>query len=540
MTFRKKIVALVVVMLCHVSLRCQAQDVVVVCHVGLRDALQPWTDLRTKEGLEVVYCEPEESAERTFAAVAELAKPSTQFVFLVGDAPSIGQARSNNRSTQIPTFYRPSLVTGKHGSTPTYPTDSPYGDFDRDGINDAAVGRLPSTSPEQLSAYVNRVVAYETSSEFGPWRQCLQLTAGVGGFGMLVDGAIEAVTRTVLTSALPSDVKPQIAYASPGHAFCPTGEAFQDCVMKRYRDGARFWIYAGHGSVDRLDLLQRSANDHAGLQNPGDVPTPQWEVESLLTVESVSLLNANQSRPTIGLLLACYAGAYDAPAPSLSERMLLTPGGPIIMIAASRLTMPYGNARFGLGLLESVYGKPNADDAFAVTRIGDAVLAAQRKLQSEQTGSTTQAMVDGVASMISPAGSNLADERSEHAGLFQLLGDPTLHLQSSSEIQLQAKSDASQPNRIELNIQSLVSGTITLSVDQPLGTQNPLGAKLKSDHDPHGCTIAQTTLKIDAGQPLATQVDLPVGFSGPVIIRGFVQNANQWASGATKLYVRER
>ena len=38
-------------------------------------------------------------------------------------------------------------------------------------------------TPAQLSAYITRLVAYEDSNDFGPWRQRVALTAGVGGFG---------------------------------------------------------------------------------------------------------------------------------------------------------------------------------------------------------------------------------------------------------------------------------------------------------------------------------------------------------------------
>ncbi|WP_231603099.1 C25 family cysteine peptidase [Neorhodopirellula pilleata] len=523
-----------------------AHDVIVVCHEALRESLQPWTDHRIEEGLTIGFCEPQSDAKSTAEDIRTLAGPSTRYVLIVGDAPPVHQSNVSITSNPlwIPTFYQPSPVTRKYGSTESYPTDLPYVDFDADGTSDASIGRLPVTTPEQLAGIVQRILAFETSDDFGPWRQCLQLTAGVGGFGGLIDGAIEAVTRTVLTSALPADVKPQIAYASPGHAFCPTDSPFQECVMQRYREGARFWIYAGHGSVDRLDLLKRAPDDADGIRQESTA-TP-WEVESLLKADSVSLLKSEPTRPTIGLLLACYAGAFDAAVPCLAERMLLTPGGPIAMISASRLTMPYGNAKFGLSLLESVYDLPATGSAGpvqppTVRRIGDAMLAAQRTLQSEQAGSTTQVMLDGVATLISPAGNDLKQERREHAGLYQLLGDPTLHLHRSLPVSIKAKvsstakEDATKTVNVEFS--SPLSGTITLSIDRPLGGSSQQ-AGVAGLHDPHGSTVVQKKLSVREDENVTTEISLPIDFNGPVIVRGFVESESGWATGSAKAYIR--
>lgn len=529
--------------------RSDANDVVVVCHDSLRQSLQPWTDHRVKEGLKIGFCQPQRDAKATAEHLWDLAGPSTRYVLIVGDAPPVDQTKMAIDPTWTPTFYRPSPITRQYGSTDAYPTDLPYVDFDGDGQSDASVGRLPVTAPEQLAKLVERIIAYETSDDFGPWRQCLQLTAGVGGFGGLVDGAIEAVTRTVLTGALPADVKPQIAYASPGHAFCPTESPFRECVMQRYRQGARFWIYAGHGSIDRLDLLTRAPDDSNGLRETGS--TTPWEVQSLLGADSVSLLQSDRSRPTIGLLLACYAGAFDAAVPCLSEQMLLTSGGPIAMISASRLTMPYGNAKFGLSLLESVYEPPNqpqvpGQQRIAKLRIGDAMLTAQRRLQSDKPGSATQVMIDGVASLISPVGNDLIQERREHAGLYQLLGDPTLHLQRALPISIEAnvsttKSDSTNvvvTKAVNVEFRSPLSGTITLSIDRPLGASSaPLNTPAAA-HDPHGCTLVQSSQAVQADQLVTTPVALPVDFSGPIIVRGLVESEAGWATGAVKAYVR--
>lgn len=568
------------IVLASASSMSSAADVVVVCPDHFRDALQPWCQLRSGEGLTLAFCRPARTADGTQTRVRESADASTRYVVLVGDAPpftprpardsgsNVAVSRESEGGDRIPLFYLPSKVTGRFGSTPTYPSDLPYGDFDNDGVIDAAVGRMPVTTPGQLAALVERIVAYESSHDFGSWRRSFQLTAGVGGFGMVVDGAIESVTRTVLTSVLPADAKPQIAYASPGHAFCPPGGSFRDAVWGRYENGARFWVYAGHGSIDQLNFLTRSATDAAALTQPAAaMASPaegrttsdgRWQVESLLDNQTVTRLIAPRGRSPIAIVLACYAGAYDAPGDCLAERMLLTSGGPITVIAASRLTMPYGNARFGLGLLEAAYLDVGAADAPA--RLGDAMRSAIKRMQVDEAGSTTQLMVDGLAGLISPAGIDLADERREHAGLYQLLGDPTLNLQSPQPLAMAVNSPTSgtaQPTgstpsgpdtllsgpepsprpTVCVSVTSPIAGTLTVCVDRPLTAVSHADVVVTAPDDPHGCTLGQVTIPVESNIAGMATVTLPADWVGPVVVRGFVQGRDGWASGAARTVV---
>ncbi len=545
-----------------------ASEVVVVCPDVYRPVLEPWCDLRREDGLTLAFCLPQSTATETAMTIRQTADESTRYIVLVGDSPEFAAGRNGAAArpdvrTVIPTFYLPSTVTARYGSTPTYPTDLPYGDLDGDGINDVAVGRFPVANSEQLADLVTRIAAYETSQDYGPWRRCMQLTAGVGGFGTLIDGAIESVTRTILTSVLPADAKPQIAYASPGHTFCPAGDSFGEAVMQRYQNGARFWVYAGHGSVDRLNLLKRAANDSAALtEPPASQPKNvrmsadgQWQIESLLDNRTAANLVTTPGRAPIAILLACYAGAYDAPNDCLSERMLLAPGGPIAVIAASRLTMPYGNARFGLGLLESAY--VGTDDQATPNRLGDAMLATVIRLQTKAdvnggnstSTSTTQLMVDGLAGLISPAGSNLEIERNEHAGLYQLLGDPTLRLQAPQTLSMSVeKAEAVKLAANELNtlpatrtvcvsVTSPIAGTLTVCVDRPLTSVTETSTSENAVDDPHGCTLAQVTLAVESQVSGTATIQIPGRWSGPVLVRGFVQGENTWATGATRTLV---
>jgi len=553
-----------------------AADVVVVCPPQWRGVMKPWGELRREQHLTIQWVAPAATAVKTRRQILEVADSSTRYVVLVGDMPVFGQPAA---ASHVPTFYRTAQITVAHGSTPTIPSDLPYADFDGDELVDAAIGRLPVQTEAQLRRLVDRIIGYERSTDFGLWRRCLQLTGGVGGFGDLVDDAIESVTRGVLTSILPIDAKPQIAYASPGHPFCPDGRPFPDAVWDRYERGSRFWVYAGHGSVDRLDILERADDDGEKLQTPprggrpvekdaSDESEGRWKVSALLDSQSAGRLRCQPSRAPIGVLLACYAGATDARVDCLAERMVLADGGPVALIAASRVSMPYGNAKFGLGLLDAVYNK-------RVSRLGDATRAAIRPLQQSEGAPTPVQvgaigwMIDGLAAMISPAGADLAAERSEHASLYQLLGDPLLSLHPPKPLSLSVKAadllpadhdakplvdsveSANALRALRVEVSAPFEGKLWLSVDRPLGevsgntvapestadeTPTASGVRniLRDEADPHRLTLVAEQYPITSEVPLVAKLMVPPGWSGPIVVRAFVEGNAGWATAATQ------
>ena len=241
----------------------ESEEVILVCPPAFEKAIQPWVTARSSEGLKVTKIHPLAKASDLRDAINQVSTKSTHYILLVGDAPIIGQPTDPIRQT--PTLYMPTTVSAKWGSTGSLSTDSLYGDFDGDFLPDAAVGRLPVDEPEQLQKWIARILARESSTNFGGWRSRLQLIGGIGGFGKVPDAAIETVTRTIVTTMLPGDTLTHISYASPGHRFCPTNGTFTDAVVNNYRLGSRFWVYAGHGQVTELDRVAPALGGKAVL-----------------------------------------------------------------------------------------------------------------------------------------------------------------------------------------------------------------------------------------------------------------------------------
>lgn len=480
--------------------------VVVVCPAQFREAIQPWLGHRNEEGLECRVIDSQSDATALQNSIREASDGNTRYVLLVGDAPVFGTPCNPLRQT--PMLYSPTKVTAAWGSTPTLSSDMLYGDFDQDQIPDASVGRLPVDHPQQLVQLIERIKAHERSRDFGAWRGNVQLVGGVGGFGALADNAIESVTRTIVTGVLPAETRTTVCYASPGHVFFPTEQSFTDAVVNRYQQGARFWVYAGHGQVTALDRVPRTAQG-----------TP------VLDQQSVKRLIRPGAESSIAVMLACYTGALDAAEDSIAEEMVMCQGGPIAVFAGSRVTMPYGNTTAAVGLIDGVFKQK-------LPRLGDAWRGAlvQMHRESPEDTSSTRMMIDALATMVSPAGTNLVDERREHMLLYNLIGDPTLRLHHPQSLAMELPAGHESGEPIQLQINSPISGQLKLSCDRPLGAV--------TQGDPNETTVASLTSHIDAGQTVSQEITIPGDVKGPIIVRALVSGEATWATAAVRTIVR--
>ncbi|TWT71831.1 hypothetical protein Pan14r_41480 [Crateriforma conspicua] len=507
-------------LLLSIAAPASAVDVVLVCPDAFQTAARTWVEHRRAESLQITVIPSQRTAESLSQTINQASDANTRYVVLLGDAPVIGTPCDPAR--QIPTHYRETTVTRNWGSTPTIATDLPYGLAGPDKIPRRAVGRIPVTSPAQVQSFVNRLKAYERSRDFGPWRQRIELTAGVGGFGMIADAAIEQVTRAIVTGVLPGDTRTSIAYGSPGHRFYPPGPSFRDAVIRRYRRGSRFWVYAGHGWIDQLDRVPATEDGIAVLDNV-----------------SVSRLAGSQERSSIGLMLACYTGAFDASQPCLAESMMMQPFGPIAMIAGSRVTMPYGNCTAAVGLIDGIYDR-------RMPRLGDAwlgTLSAMHADDEQDDRTTTRKLIDTLAAVVSPSGTKLIDERHEHMRLYNLLGDPTLKLNPPKTVPIRVVSGHLDGQPLQIEWSSPIDGQSQIDVGFPVGYQPDdqwIDAGWVREVEPGHWSIASADADADAGAVNRHTFELPESIDGMLICRVRVDGSDDWASGSADLVAQPR
>ncbi len=498
--------------------------VIAVCPRPMQATLKPWVQRRTLEGLDVVVIDSQPTSELLQAAIEKAQGGRCEYIVLVGDTPpfSLGSACDTDRC--IPTVYSVADVSSSYQETPQLPGDYRYGDFDSDGIVEAAVGRLPVQTTGQLRGLIERICRYEDSRDFGRWRSRVDLVAGVGGFGPMIDGAIEMVARGIITGSIPESVRTRITHASPTSLYHPGADAFTETVLRNYQDGARFWVYAGHGWITELDRVPAT-----------------YEGRPVLAAKDMNLLRSSPENAPIALMLACYTGAFDAHENCLAETMLLADQGPIAVLAGSRVTMPYGNASAAISLIHAVYERKSP-------RLGDAWQMALQEMATP-TGNdnelrTRRMMIDGIASLVG-GGGKMHEERLEHMQLYNWLGDPTLRLGLTEDVIIGETKDATFGQLLQVRGRSPIAGELVIELHRRAGSTSGALETGKVGYDQANDTvIANSRKRIESGD-WQIELQLPPNSSVhpessvPVVLKADVAGKTGFASGSRSLWLRQ-
>ena len=257
----------------------------------------------------------------------------------------------------------------------------------------------------------------------------------------------------------------------------------------------------------------------------------------MLDSQDVTLLERPASAAPIALLLACYTGAYDARVDCLAERMVKAEGGPIAVLAGSRVTMPYGNAVAAQGLIHAVYQQRSPT-------LGAAWLAAQQELATASSDSPALAkrrqLVDLLASILSPDSELLPGERLEHARIYNLLGDPLLRIRHPEPLQLEVPRVVEQGAAFQIRGTSPCSGKLHVTLCHLPGAV-PIDAELsQSERYEQANCLDITSHEIPAhnGGEFELRVDVPPELVGRVRVIARVENKDGWATAASSLLIR--
>ena len=158
------------------------------------------------------------------------ARGGAQFVLLVGDAGVLPPGRM------------------RIGSTTRCITDSIYADDDGDSIPERAVGRFPSADAPLVRQYADRIVAYERDSKPAGWRRRISFLAAQGGFGAVIDSALDSAVSGLLDRELPAafDLRVLRPDANP-HSGVPR-KSEKNALRDLWESGSLVFLYAGHGS----------------------------------------------------------------------------------------------------------------------------------------------------------------------------------------------------------------------------------------------------------------------------------------------------
>jgi len=384
-----------------------AQDALVVAPKEFDAAIAEWKAYREKQGMTVAVREPGAdvgaAVRQTYAASGK----KLRFVVLVGDVEHVPCALRPRQATEAVAMMEPD---------PNIASDAPYADVDDDGVPDLAIGRVPAHDADEAKAYLARVVAYETNADFGRWRDKLNVVAGTGGFGPLVDAALEKLTRDLL-SALPATIDVSMTYANVFSPYCPPPAEFADYAVKRWNEGALVVAYVGHGSSRNVDSIRDGKN-----------------VYPILGMEQVAKVAAEHGAP-VSVFVACTTGKIDGDKDCLAEAMVKRPAGPIAVIASSRVSSPYSNGIVAKELLDALY----KDDCKTT---GELLVAVKKRLLDAPAGDAIRDRIEKLAqAMFEKDAAKRRLDRADHLLLYNLLGDPCARIAWPTKLEVSAPAE---------------------------------------------------------------------------------------------------
>lgn len=548
-------------------------SVIVVRPRGWSSAIAEWASYRSRE-YRIVEVDSQPTASQQHIEILKAASqcsPKASAILLCGDVacevdPDAEKYNAQSNTTTKSEASKPgtkgkrieTLTPGvvldtsirlSGMTTPNLCTDAIFGDMDDDGCPDLAVGRLPAKTPTELSRMLRRSISYEAIPP-GPWNDTVHVTAGVGGFGMIADAAIETVTRRFLTEGIPDYFHLNTTYASCTSNYCPNPLAIRQSYIDRINKGGLFWVYIGHGAVTELDYFQ-----------VGDQWMPIAEATDAKRFQI-------QKRPPIAIMLACFTGAFDANVDCFSEHLLGQPDGPIAVIAGSRVTMPYGLSQLASEMINGCF----RDE---IPTLGEVVLQAKRRIWQpddaaasdpknerelvEDSGAKRldirkryEKIVTEMARALSPGNHELVQERREHVRLMNLLGDPLLRIPYPQKISLEIEKVAAADSVLHVTGTSPLAGQLrvelTLVRDRlpegvaPLssyrGTTEQHEAMQRTYERSNDLLVSSHEQSVDAG-PFSLDIAIPATAKGRYIVSAYVYGNDSWAVGSERLSVRK-
>lgn len=474
-------------------------DLLVLAPKDLQPALAEWRAHREAQGHAVEVRAPGDDPAATVKDAHAASGGALRFVLLLGDAE------------QVPCAYRAGEAIKVWEFDPRIANDHALSDLDGDLLPDLAVGRLPAETADEAKTLLDKVLAYERSRDFGPWRRRVNVVAGLGGFGAAADLALETAGRSLLTQKLPERFSLSVTWANPNSPFCPPYAALEETVVRRFNEGALVVTYLGHGHAHGLDSLEVDGRSYPIFERP-----------------AVKRLRSEHGAP-IAFLVACSTGRFDGDLDCLAEAMLLEPGGPVAAIASSRVSMPYANAILAKEMLDVLFaGRP--------ATVGEWLRDAKRRLVNPAPGDKLREAIEMAATLIYPVPPDRrALEREEHLFLYNLLGDPAMRLPLPAPIRLRATSAARAGGRLKVVGEcEIEDGEALVELAQPRDSARPNGYEAANRFE-----VAEARVKTAAGRfeaELVVPKRLP---PGTYVVRAFVEGVAGAAAGSRKVTVRE-
>lgn len=283
--------------------------------------------------------------------------PQLGYLLLMGDANTDYRNYATSQPDYLPTYLN---LDPSEGTREAYASDDYFVTMDSldqiDGysIPDIAVGRLPASSASEAQAVVDKIINYETSNDFGPWRNRVILVADdENSTNSNTDDIFILQSETLTNNYLPPYIDVFKIYLTE---FPDRGgenkEDARNLFVEQWRKGAILVNYIGHGSSRQMADEKVFLESNVGLLDNGD-------------------------RLPLMCAFSCTIGDFDnASAKSLAEKLLLkNDGGVIGCIAASQVTYIHTNFSLDFNMFDEIF----PEEPGSAAPLGAALIAAKSR-----------------------------------------------------------------------------------------------------------------------------------------------------------------
>jgi hypothetical protein len=268
----------------------------IIAPENFHQALSPLMDLRLNQGLTTMIVSPQQiydsnhtgtpsvDAIKEFVhSIYEYDPENLKYLLLVGDY-SYEIMNYQKFIEYVPTFFISSSQSGQTIS------DYPFSDLNNDLIPDLSVGRIPATTSEHVSAWVEKVILYERSIP-SDWNQIIAI------IDPLDSNFYDYAQDFVLP--LKDNYQTQVI-----------NDPITDEILEIFENSYTLVTYFGHGSIDLLGK------------------------EKILSIPMLTELPKSPAPPIL-ISFSCLNGYFIHPQKiSLAEGLLFYPGGGVTGIFA--------------------------------------------------------------------------------------------------------------------------------------------------------------------------------------------------------------
>jgi hypothetical protein len=519
-----------------------AEHVVIICPQNILPPLKNWIKYRTEQGYIVhVFSvqSPQVTPEYIKEQIQQLAEQvPLSAVLLIG-------------KKEIPPPKIPCRIVQHFGKETDLASDDWYADLNCDGLADIAIGRIAVNTSTELEQQLRKTIQYETEMISGDWIRRLQIVAGIGRFSPLLDGVIESAVRYALTETIPESYQTLLLHADWKSPFCPAPQDYQKELTETLNRSPLFWAYFGHGHPFMLDPLV----------------TPLGYLPSL-RVDDFPKLHCRNAFPVV-LLFCCYGGILDTEKPSMAEKMMFEPEGPVAVLAASGTTMPYGMSILGVEFFQEYLKQQSEPDKKPLT-LGRLLLNAKRQTLQPLKKNSKQSIrqrsirenLEIMAKTFDPMPKQLHDQLADHIAMFHLFGDPLLRLPVPQTIRLNCPAKIKSGGTLRLNgsfngssgdTSRNINGTMTIELVPAMNrisTISPLREEFlinsetrQSNNNEYLASNKRTICRFEvfvSNDSFLFDLPIPSNAQGGYVVRVFYSAKNDSAIGCVPIFVSAR